>query len=113
MSASTRATGDMSSIPESGRSSGVGNENPLEYSCLEYPIDRRFCQATAHGVTKGWAQLSNWSCTHSDAMILHIKNPKILKQKIARPNQYSKVTGYKIIVQKAVDYTSRANIRKK
>ena len=31
---------DTSSIPESGRSSGVGNGNPLQYSCLENPMDR-------------------------------------------------------------------------
>ena len=33
-------TGDLSSIPGSGRSPGVGNGNPPQYSCLEGPIDR-------------------------------------------------------------------------
>ena len=32
--------GDLSSIPVSGRSSGEGNSNPLQYSCLENPMDR-------------------------------------------------------------------------
>ena len=32
--------GDSSSIPRSGRSSGEGNDNPLEYSCLENSMDR-------------------------------------------------------------------------
>ena len=33
-------TGDMGSIPELGRSPGEGNGNPLQYSCLENPMDR-------------------------------------------------------------------------
>ena len=45
----TRAKG---SIPESGRSPGVGNGNPLQYSCLENSMDRGAWQATVHGVTK-------------------------------------------------------------
>ena len=39
-------TGDMSSIPEAGRSPGGGNGNPLQYSCLENPMDREAWQAT-------------------------------------------------------------------
>ena len=34
-------TGDLASIPGSGRSPGGGNDNPLQYSCLENPMDRR------------------------------------------------------------------------
>ena len=44
--------GDLGSIPGSGRSSGEGNGNPLQYSCLEKPMDRGAWQATYHGVTK-------------------------------------------------------------
>ena len=44
--------GDASSIPGSGRST-EGNGNPLQYSCLEYPVDRGAWQATVHGVAKG------------------------------------------------------------
>ena len=43
--------GDAGSIPGSGRSPGEGNGNPLQYSCLENPMDRAW-QATVHGVTK-------------------------------------------------------------
>ena len=32
--------GDENSIPSLGRSHGEGNGNPLQYSCLEYPMDR-------------------------------------------------------------------------
>ena len=45
---------DMGSIPGSGRSPGKGNGNPLQYSCLENPIDRGAWQAAVHGVTKRW-----------------------------------------------------------
>ena len=38
--ANARDAGDMNSIPGSGRSPGVGNGNPLQYSCLENPTDR-------------------------------------------------------------------------
>ena len=37
-----------------GRSPGEGNDNPLQYSYLENPIDRGVWQATIHGVAKSW-----------------------------------------------------------
>ena len=43
---------DASSIPGSGKSTGVGNDNPLQYSCLEKCMDRVAWTATVHGVTK-------------------------------------------------------------
>ena len=46
-------TGDLDSIPGSGRSPGGGNANPLQHSYLEYSIDIGAYQATVHGVTKG------------------------------------------------------------
>ena len=52
-------TGDTCLIPGSGRSPGEGNRNPLQYSCLENSMDRGAWQATVHGVTKSWAQLSD------------------------------------------------------
>ena len=42
-------TRDPSLIPESGRSPGGQNGNPLQYSCLQNPIDREAWWATAHG----------------------------------------------------------------
>ena len=50
--ASAYNAGDGGSIPGLGRSPGEGNGNPLQYSCLENPIDRGAWQATAHGVAK-------------------------------------------------------------
>ena len=46
------------SIPGSGRSPVVGNSNPLWYSCLGNPMDRRDCWATVHGVAEIQTQLS-------------------------------------------------------
>ena len=45
--------GDPGSIPGSGRSSGERNNNPLQYSCLENPMDRGAWKATVLEVTKG------------------------------------------------------------
>ena len=50
--------GNLSSIPGSGRSPGEGNGNPLQYSCLENPIDREAWRATVHGFAKSWTRLS-------------------------------------------------------
>ena len=44
---------DVGSIPGWGRSPG-GNGNPLQYYCLENPMDREAWQATVHGVTMNW-----------------------------------------------------------
>ena len=48
------------SIPESGRSPGEGNGNPLQYSCLENSMDRGVWRATVHGVIKSWTWLSGY-----------------------------------------------------
>ena len=42
--------GDLGSIPGSGRSPGEGNGNPLQYSCLENPMEGGALQATVHGI---------------------------------------------------------------
>ena len=44
--------GDLCSIPGSGRSPGEENGNPLQYSCLENPMDRGAWRGTVHGVAK-------------------------------------------------------------
>ena len=55
---------DPGSIPVLGRSSGVGNCKPLQYSCLENSTDRGAWQATVHGVTKSQTRLSDRTHTH-------------------------------------------------
>ena len=44
--------GDLGLIPGVGRSPGGGNGSPLQYSCLENPMDRGAWQSTVHGVAK-------------------------------------------------------------
>ena len=48
----------VGSIPVLGRSPREGIGNPFQYSCLENSMDRGDWQATVHGVTKSWTQLS-------------------------------------------------------
>ena len=55
--------GDLGSIPGLGRSTGEGNGNQLQYSCLENPMDRRAWQATVHRVTKSQTRLSNFGAS--------------------------------------------------
>ena len=51
---STCNAGNPGSIPGWGRSPGEGNGNPLQYSCLENPMDRGAWWATVRGVAKSW-----------------------------------------------------------
>ena len=46
------SAGDPGSIPGSGRSPGEGNGNPLQYPCLENPMERGAWWAISHGVAK-------------------------------------------------------------
>ena len=48
---------DVGSIPGWGRAPGEGNGYPLQYSCLENPMDRGGWQATVHRVAQSWTQL--------------------------------------------------------
>ena len=58
--------GDLGLIPGSGISPGGGHGNPLQYSCMENPMDRGAWWATVHGVAKSQTRLkrlSTW-CLH-------------------------------------------------
>ena len=59
--ASAYNVGDPGSIPGSGRSPGEGNGNPLQYSCLENPMEGGAWWATVHGVAKSRTRLSNFT----------------------------------------------------
>ena len=50
--ANARDTRDMGSVSGSGRTSGGGHGNPLQYSCLENPMDRGAWRATVHRVER-------------------------------------------------------------
>ena len=61
-------TGDLEIRVQSmggGRSSGGGRGNPLQYSCLESPMDRGAWWATVHRVAKSWTRLSHLACKHA------------------------------------------------
>ena len=53
------SAGDLDSIPELGRSPGVGNGSPLQYSCLKIPIGRGAWWITVCEVAKSWTRVSN------------------------------------------------------
>ena len=79
------SVGDLVSIPGLGRSPGGGHGNPLQYSCLENPMDRGVWRATVHGVAKSRTRLSDFtSLLHTVSMqqmlaflIINSNNPKI------------------------------------
>ena len=58
--ASARNAGDLGSIPGLGRSPGEGNGDPLQYSCLENPMDGAWW-ATVHGVAKSQTRLRDFT----------------------------------------------------
>ena len=53
------SAGDLGSIPGLGRSLEEGNGYPLQYSCLDNPMDRGAWWATVHGVARSWTRLSD------------------------------------------------------
>ena len=60
----------MGSIPGSGRSPGEGTGNPLQYSCLENPMDRGAWWSAVHRVTKSWTQLKRLSMHEAEIVTL-------------------------------------------
>ena len=70
--------GDMGSIPGSGRSLGGGHGNPLQYSCLENPMDRGAWWATAHRVAKSQPSLKWMSMNALSAFVLDLPDYLIL-----------------------------------
>ena len=62
--------GDLGLIPGSGRSSGEGNGNPLQYSCLENPMDRGAWWAIVHWVPKSRTRLSNFTEVIGESSVL-------------------------------------------
>ena len=56
-----------------GRSPAEGRGNPLQYSCLENPVDRRAWWATVHRVSKSWTRLNGLACTKKHATAFHFE----------------------------------------
>ena len=61
--ASAYNAGDPGSVPGSGRSPGEGNGNPLQYPCLENPMDGEAWEDTVHGVAKSQTRRSDFTFT--------------------------------------------------
>ena len=55
---------DAGLIPESGGSPGGKHDNPLQYSCLEHPMDRGALWAKVHRVAHSWTQLKRLGTHH-------------------------------------------------
>ena len=74
--------GDVGLIPGWGRSPGVGNGNPLQYSCMGDPMDRETWWVTVHGVAKSQTRLSMHTCvsTSSSWPSLTSSPQKVLKK---------------------------------
>ena len=92
LSANAKDIRDMSSIPGLGQSLGGGNGNPVQYSCLENPMDRGAWWATAHRVTQSWIQLKQISM-HIQAPFIYelIKSPPKLFEVIILSPFYRRV----------------------
>ena len=70
--------GDLGSIPGLGRSPGQGNDNLLQYSCLENPMNRGAWWAAVRGVAKSWTGLKDFHSRN----ISRKKKKKITKNKM-------------------------------
>ena len=85
--------GDMGSIPGLGRSPGEGNGNPLQYSCLENPMDGGTLQATVHGVARVG---HNWVTFTSLGRINPRRNmQRCILIKLGKKEKISKLTSKK------------------
>ena len=78
-SANAKDVRDAGSIPGSGRSPGGGNDNPLQYYCLENLMNRGSLWATVNGVTKSWTRLKRLKTAQHRTKIT---DPKIMIIKI-------------------------------
>ena len=70
---SAHNAGDPGSIPGPGRSPGERNGYPLQYSCLENPMDRGVWWVTVHGVAKSLTQTEVTWCTHTPRFLKKLK----------------------------------------
>ena len=90
-------TGDKSLIPEWGRSPGVGNGKPLQYSCLATSMDRGAWWATVHGVAKSWTRPSTLACMHD-----HFNHHHPIRE-LLPPAFHAPVTGLPTLYPSSLD----------
>ena len=86
------STEDPGSIPVSGRSPGEGNGNPLQYSCLENPMDRGAWQATVHGIPRVGQDLATKPPQCHSLQNIYFSNPLVwnltLRNEITAPSPF-------------------------
>ena len=77
------------SIPGLGRSPGEGNDNPLQYSCLENSMDRGAWRVVVLGVAKSWTRLSDFTSLDPEvcSSLLNVGEGKKRKEKAHRSKQ--------------------------
>ena len=77
----TTCLSDACSIPGSGRSLGGGNSNPLQYSCLQTPMDRGAWRATIHGVTRSqtWLKCLNKGSQPAAVIVAGVRVQEVLR----------------------------------
>ena len=85
-SAITVDEGDVGSIPGLGRSPGGRHGNPLQYSCLEYPMDRGAWRALVHRVEKSWTMTET---TQHASIIIISKEKGAAEDEIASLTQWT------------------------
>ena len=85
-------TEDVFLIPGSGRSPGGGHGNPVQYSCLENPMDRGAWEATVHGVSRVRQDRAQQSSSkHSPRANARLHGAKYVQKKMALPNRVCSV----------------------
>ena len=77
LKASACNAGDLGSVPGLGRSPGEGNGSPLQYSCLENPMDGGAWWVTVHGLAKSRTQLSDFALLAVAYMVLLVSTPAL------------------------------------
>ena len=70
--ASAYNVGDPGSIPASGRSPGEGDGNPLQYSCLENPMEGGAWWATVQGIAKSRTRLSEFTFPGEEGLVVPV-----------------------------------------
>ena len=101
--ANARDPREAGAIPASGRPPGEGNGNPLQYSCLENPIDRGAWWATVHGVTKSPTRLRDSARVHGELSSSQMFFYYVQKKK-KRPKGYFLHTGHTVYYQPKFQY---------
>ena len=91
----------MGSVSESGRSPGGGHDNPLQYSCLENPMDTGAWQATAHRVAKSWTKLCNFVCRHTHINI-HFSGDLVVNNSPAEQETWVQLPGREDLLEKGM-----------